>query len=96
MRRRRDSVSDREGRDPVLDSSNLMDWLATAQRKDIVTRAMKVSAIVGTILVAINQGDALLQGIMTPAVAAKIALTYCVPYAVSTYASVEATRSAGK
>ncbi|MDH3445770.1 MAG: nitrate/nitrite transporter NrtS [Deltaproteobacteria bacterium] len=71
-------------------------WLAIAQRKDIVTRAAIVSAIVGTLLVAINQGDALLQGMITPAVVAKIVLTYCVPYAVSTYASVEAMRSAGK
>ena len=96
MRSQRDSVSNREERDPALNSFSMIDWLATAQRKDIVTRAAKVSAIVGTILVAINQGDALLQGIITPAVAAKIALTYCVPYAVSTYASIEATRSAGK
>ena len=64
-----------------------------AARRDIVTRALKVGALVGTILVAINQGDVLLQGHITAEVAAKILLTYCVPYSVSTYASVEAVRA---
>ena len=69
-------------------------WLAVATRRDVVTRALKVASLVGTILVAINQGDVLLQGNVTPEIVAKILLTYCVPYSVSTYASVEAIRSA--
>ena len=71
-------------------------WLTTAQRKDIVNRTANVSGIVGTILVAINPGDVLLQGSLTPVVVAKITLTYYIPYAVSTYSSVEAIRSASK
>ena len=71
-------------------------WLAVAARRDIVSRAIKVGAIVGTILMAINQGDVLLQGNITAETVAKILLTYCVPYCVSTYASVEAVRSLEK
>lgn len=74
----------------------MRDWFVIARRKDIVTRAAKVAGIVGTILIGINQGDVILSGAVTPIVAAKIALTYCVPYAVSTYASVEAIRGATK
>jgi len=53
-----------------------------------------VGLVVGTLLVLINQGDALLRGQITPASLARIALTYCVPYAVATYASVMAIRAA--
>ena len=63
----------------------MMRWFRTALRGDIVRRSLKVGAVVGTILVTINQGDALLAEIVT-----KILLTYCVPYCVSTYASVSA------
>ena len=55
-----------------------------------VSRALKVSAIVGTLLVAINQGDLLLAGGMPPLW--KILLTYFVPYAVSSYSSAALLR----
>lgn len=67
-------------------------WLSIALRRDIVARARKVSLLVGTLLVAINQGDLLLNGAFSIAILAKILLTYFIPYAVSTYASVEAIR----
>ena len=67
-------------------------WFSIALRADIVSRARKVSLLVGTILVAINQGDMLLAGVFSIELLAKILLTYFVPYAVSTYASVEAIR----
>ena len=70
----------------------MADWLRLACRRDIVTRALKVAAIVGTILTAINQGNALLAGAPDGATVAKILLTYCVPYCVSTYAGVAAMR----
>lgn len=71
----------------------MRDWLQIARRRDIATRALKVALIVGTVLAAINQGDLLLAGELSPGVLAKILLTYCVPYCVSTYAGVEAVRS---
>lgn len=69
-------------------------WFRTALRGDIVRRSLKVGAVVGTILVAINQGNALLAGAITGEVLTKILLTYCVPYCVSTYASVSAVLAA--
>lgn len=50
-----------------------------------VRRGLGMSLFVGTILVAINQGDVILAGVMPPYW--KLALTYFVPYAVSTYSS---------
>ena len=49
-------------------------------------RSFYVAVMVGTILNLINQGDALLAG--TSINWTKIALTYVVPYLVSTYGAV--------
>jgi hypothetical protein len=68
-------------------------WLKIALRKDVVLRSLRVGAIVGTILVAINQGDTLLAGDLPLEALWKIPLTYCVPYCVCTYASVSSIRS---
>ena len=65
-------------------------WFRLAIRPDIRARGIRVALIVGTVLAAINQGDIILHGTVTPTVISKILLTYCVPYCVSTYASVEA------
>ena len=70
----------------------MSEWLRIAARSDVRNRALKVAALVGTILVAINQGETVLAGNFTPALVAKILLTYGVPYGVSTYAGVEAIR----
>ena len=50
-----------------------------------IKRAVKVSAVVGTILVAINQGDLILNGFAPPLW--KIVLTYLVPFSVSSYST---------
>jgi hypothetical protein len=49
-------------------------------------RAIKLAAVVGTILFLINQWEACLGD--APVQWAKAVLTYCVPYLVSTYTSV--------
>ena len=49
-------------------------------------RSLYVALIVGTVLNLINQGDALLG--MASINWWKLALTYCVPYAVCTYGAV--------
>jgi hypothetical protein len=65
-------------------------WLRMAAEKDIVIRALKLSCIVGTLLIGINYGDAVFTtGVPYPAWW-KILLTYCVPYLVSTYSAVSA------
>jgi hypothetical protein len=66
-------------------------WLEIARRRDIVQRSLKVASIVGTILALINYWDRLIPYSLDYNAWIKIALTYCVPYCVSTYASVGAT-----
>ncbi len=68
----------------------MMNRLAIALRRDVILRSLKVAAIVGTILVAINQGDAIASGVVTGQLLWKIPMTYLVPYLVSTFASVSA------
>lgn len=65
-------------------------WLKTAAREDVVKRSLRVAAVVGTILVLINYSDRLIAGTLSYADGIKMALTYLVPYCVSTYASVSA------
>jgi hypothetical protein len=61
---------------------------ACAVSDGVPRRSLVVALVVGTILTLINQGDALLAGGAVDWV--KIALTYCVPYAVCTYGAVAA------
>ena len=65
-------------------------WFELASSPIIVGRSLRVALVVGTLLTLINQGDVLLDGAISGEVIAKILLTYCVPYAVSTYAGVGA------
>ncbi len=55
-------------------------------------RAGKVALIVGCILAVINHGDNMWNLRMDLAAWLKCALTFCVPYCVSTYSSVMAVR----
>lgn len=71
----------------------MKEWLMIAMRKDIVMRGLKVAAIVGTVLVAINQGDLILGGRLDASAVWKIPLTYLVPYCVATYGGVSAIRA---
>ena len=62
--------------------------------RGIVARSLRVSLVVGTILVLINHHHALLSGNITSGLLVKILLTYMVPYAVSSYSSYCALRDA--
>jgi hypothetical protein len=68
----------------------MKNWIKIAARRDVFLRGLKVAGVVGTVLVAINQGDFLLAGNMSADALWKIPMTYCVPYCVSTYSSVSA------
>lgn len=59
-----------------------------AVRPDVIKRSLIVSAVVGTVLNVINQGDALL-GLQSLDLA-KCILTYMVPFCVATYGAVAA------
>ena len=55
-------------------------------------RAIRVALVVGLALFAINQLDVVVSGGLTPLVAGKIALTFLVPYSVSTYSALGVSR----
>ncbi|WP_159737098.1 nitrate/nitrite transporter NrtS [Vibrio atypicus] len=74
----------------------LAQFFKTAAEPAILKRSIKVSLIVGTILMFINHGDKLLGGGLDSTVIIKILMTYCVPFCVSTQASVSATLQARK
>ena len=56
----------------------------------VVARAVKVAAVVGCMLIAINHGDALLAGDIDGVRLTKILLTLLVPYCVSVYSAAAA------
>ena len=68
-------------------------WFQVATRNRVVARSLRVSLIVGTILVGINHGNVLIGGGAEIDLVWKVPLTYLVPYAVSTYAAVDAILS---
>ena len=67
--------------------------ISLALQPSVVRASIYVMIVVGTILNLINQGDALLGD--APIIYWKVALTYAVPYCVSTYGSVTALRNRG-
>ena len=67
-------------------------WIATALRPAVVRRSLGVALVVGTLLVAINQGDRLIAGQGLDL--AKTLLTFLVPYCVATYGAVSALLAA--
>ena len=73
-------------------TGNSPSFLTLARADGIPRRSFVVSVIVGTVLVAINQGDVILAGEMPNWL--KIGLTYLVPYCVATYGAVSAKQAA--
>ena len=61
-------------------------------RRDVVVRALRVALLVGTVLIAINHGDRILNSSVAQLDFLKMILTYLVPYGVSTFSSVAAIR----
>ncbi len=70
----------------------MRDWLRTALRPEVVRRGLVYAVIVGPILIAINQGDAIVAGTVDRSAVLKMGLTLLVPYLVSTLSSVGAMR----
>jgi hypothetical protein len=69
----------------------VVEWLAVARERGVVSRACKYAVVVGAVLIAINHGDALLRGEVDAGRLLKMGLTVLVPYVVSTLSSVGAT-----
>ena len=76
----------------MLVTHEMHNWLRLAWSASIRTRAIRMALFIGTLLALINHGDALLSGHIAAPQFARIALTYLVPYCLSTWASVQATR----
>ena len=61
--------------------------------KQVFPRAIKVALLVGTLLALINHGDKILSISLTNQDYIKLALTYFVPYAVSSWSAASAIMS---
>jgi hypothetical protein len=68
----------------------IREWLQIASRRQIVMRALKYSIVVGAILIAINHGNAIMEGSVGATRLVQMLLTMLVPYCVSTASSVGA------
>jgi hypothetical protein len=68
-------------------------WLTCAMSAPVVRRGLLSALIVGPVLVVINHGDAIAAGDISTGRLVRIALTFFVPYAVSTFSSVQALTS---
>ena len=68
-------------------------FLTLALSRTVVLQALKVAAVVGSLLALINHGDKLLSMTLSDGDWLKLLLTYLVPYGVSTYSAVGALRA---
>jgi len=68
----------------------IRDWLRIASTKPIVVRGLKYGLIVGSVLIIINHGNAIIDGTVDSARVTQMMLTLLVPYCVSTASSVGA------
>ena len=64
------------------------------RHRPLLRRSALTAVVVGTILVAINQGPELLAGTAVPALIWKVPLTYVVPFCVATWGALGAARRA--
>ena len=71
-------------------------WITLALQPATIRRALMYAVIVGSILLTINHGDAILRGDLPSDRLARMGLTVLVPYVVSTLSSVGALRAAAK
>jgi hypothetical protein len=63
-----------------------------SQTVHLIGKSLKIALLVGTILMLINHGEALLNNQMDIQRGIKIALSYCVPFCVSLYSAVSSAR----
>ncbi len=73
--------------------SDIKQSLAYAFQPATVWRALRVSAVIGTLLTVINHYDDWFQGEMASINLVQIGLTYLVPYLVSTHGQVYGNRN---
>lgn len=76
--------------------TGLIAWLRLAAHPATVRRAFLTAVIVGFVLIAINDGPAILNGQLTRERIIQMCLTVLVPYVVSTVSSVSTRRELAK
>ncbi|WP_089932796.1 nitrate/nitrite transporter NrtS [Candidatus Entotheonella palauensis] len=59
-----------------------------------VRRSLIIAAIVGSVIIIVNQGDLIISGNISPLTRFKIGITPCVPFCVSLYGAYLAYRNA--
>ena len=70
----------------------MAEWFHIAFSRPIVRRALRYAIGIGTLLIVINHGDAILRREWSAARLLRMALTVMVPYCVSTASAVGALR----
>jgi hypothetical protein len=75
-----------------LRGGDLRCWRHVVAHPAVWRRSLLTALIVGTILTAINQGNLILSHGFTREILLKMALTYCVPFCVSTSGALGAAR----
>ena len=73
--------------------TNDRSFFSLAVSRVVVSRAIKVAIIFGTILVLINYGEKIINLSLSNKDWFKIVLTYLVPYSVSTWSAVSALKA---
>ena len=63
-------------------------WRCAVRNRRMLRRSVLTSAVVGTILVAINQGPEIVAGTGGADLAWKVPLTYCVPFLVASWGAL--------
>lgn len=58
----------------------------------LLQRSVGIASVIGSVLLLINHGDAIIGGQLHPSLAWKIPATYAVPFIVATWSALSNTR----
>ena len=77
---------------PSQDRETIKCFSCSLRHWPMLKRSLAAAVVVGTVLTALNQGDAIASGNAGGALYWKIPLTYCVPFIVATYGALTNSR----
>ena len=76
-----------------MSQANKKGFMTLALSSQVLFSSLKVSVVVGSLLVLINHGDKLILTSFSYGDILKILLTYSIPYGVSTWSAVKAIQA---
>lgn len=76
-----------------MSQANKKGFMTLALSSQVLFSSLKVSVVVGSLLVLINHGDKLILMSFSYGDILKILLTYLIPYGVSTWSAVKAIQA---